>query len=83
MNPSDWLSLIVGIAGTLVAVVPLTWRRSDRQRITIEKLEVENRMLRETRNELKMQLFVLRNLGQAADRMLSALPSPTPEGSES
>lgn len=83
MNPSDWLALIVGVAGTLVAVVPLTWRRSDRQRITIEKLEAENRVLRETRNELKMQLFVLRNLGQAVDRTLSALPSPTPEGSES
>lgn len=83
MNPSDWFALAVGIAGTLVAVVPLTWRRSDRQRITIEKLEAENRVLRETRNELKMQLFVLRNLGQAVDRTLSALPSPTPEGSES
>lgn len=81
MTPSDWIALVVGVAGTLLAVVPLTWRRSDRQRVTIEKLEAENRALRETRDDLRMQLYVLRNLGQIADRALSALPSPTAEGS--
>ncbi len=86
MGPAEWIALGLGVATTLVAVVPFALRRSDRQRVEIEKYRVANQLLRDSNWDLKLQVHTLTNrLDMIADRTFSALPRtqtlPPAEGS--
>lgn len=70
---STWLTAAGVVVAILAVVVPLTLRRGDRMRTRIEKLEDENRLLRDTNVDLKIQLGSLQGTAAVIDKTFSGL----------
>ena len=80
MNTSNWIALL-GVAVTvLVLAVGLLVRTLDRRQVIIDRLEAENRLLRDGQVDLKIALASLSGTAATVDRTLSAIPAPLPEG---
>jgi formate-dependent nitrite reductase membrane component NrfD len=82
MSTSDWTAILSVAVALLAIVIPLLLRRSDQQRVQIEKLTTENQRLRDANVDLKIANASLARVGNVLDRTFAALPAPdTHEGS--
>lgn len=75
MSSSDWIAVLATGVALLTGSLPFMLRRSDRQRVEIEKLRTENQSLRDANIDLKIANAQLRGVGTVIDRTFSQLPT--------
>lgn len=83
MNTSDWIALLGLVVAVLAVAVPAILWKSSRRQAVIDRLEAENRLLRDASIDQRIALARLQPAMEVVNRAFTPLPSAQGEGSAS
>ena len=88
MNAGTWIAALGVVVTVLIFVITAQWRSNDlvrkerdEHKARADKLETENKLLRDSIVDLKIANASFNHVGAALERTLSALPIQRTEGS--